>query len=150
MRKEDVPQQHGLNNGCKEVSYAVDESGQYILTQSTGWDVKTIALQQAWEEINEQLLAVLDSIKAGEKSPLAYHMVKNQMDPALLAQYSGVSRWQVKRHLKPRVFNKLSAAALSPYLNLFDLTIEQLKRVPDHPEVLLADLKTAEGSCCED
>jgi len=150
MKKEDVPQQNGLNNGCKEVSYAVDCHGQYTLTQSSGWDVKTIALQQAWEEIQEQSLAVLEEIKAGKKSPLAYHMVKNQMDSVLLAQYTGLSRWQVRRHLKPSVFNKLSASALSPYLELFDLTVEQLRTVPDQPEILLSDVKTTEVHCRED
>ena len=150
MRREDVPQQRGMNNGCREVNYAVDGRGQYTLTQSSGWEVKTIALQQAWAAIDEQLRDILGEINAGKMSPLAYHMTKNQMDPALLAQYSGVSRWQVRRHLKPRVFNKLSDAALSPYLDLFGLTIEQLRTVPEQPEILLAELKTTEARGCED
>jgi hypothetical protein len=66
-------------------------------------------------------------------------MIKNQMDPALLAKYSGISRWQVKRHLKPRIFNKLSESILAPYLELFNLTIDQLRAVPEQPEIMLAD-----------
>jgi len=139
MKKEDVPQQFGLNAGCQEVNYAVDRDGRYLLAQSAGWEAKTIALQQAWEAIVEQLHQVLAEIRAGEKSSLAYYMVKNQMDPALLSQYSGISRWRVKRHLKPRVFNKLDAVALAPYVELFGLNIEQLRRVPEQPDLPLVE-----------
>ena len=139
MRREDVPQHRGLNNGCKEVNYAVDAAGRYTLEQSVGWEAKTVALEQAWQAIDEQLSEVIAAINTGEKSSLAYHMVKNQMDPALLAQYSGISRWQVKRHLKPRIFNKLSESALAPYLELFDVTVEQLRTIPVQPDILPAD-----------
>lgn len=144
MKKEDVPQQPDLSDGCKVINYATDESGRYTLTQSAGWEVKDVALQQAWDAIDEQLKEIITVIKAGGKSPLAYHMIKNQMDPALLAQYSGIARWQVKRHLKPRVFNRLDTAALSPYLELFDLTIDQLRSVPEIPDNLRANLNKVE------
>ena len=147
MRKEDVPQQPDLSAGCHVINYATDDRGHYTLTQSIGWEVKDVALRQAWEAIDEQLRTVIAEISAGEKSPLAYYMVKNQMDPALLAQYSGISRWQVKRHLKPRVFRSLSAAALTPYLDLFDLTLDQLRAVPQQLDTLLADL-VKDGMLC--
>ncbi|WP_321366852.1 hypothetical protein [uncultured Desulfuromusa sp.] len=134
MKKEDVPQEFGLNAGCQEVNYAVDAEGRYTLEQSTGWEVKTIALQQAWDAIADQLRQVLVDIDAGKKSSLAYYMVKNQMDTALLAQYSGVSRWRVKRHLKPAIFNKLAADKLAPYAELFGVNVDQLRTVPNHPD----------------
>ena len=139
MKKEDVPQYSDLSAGCKAINYATDANGQYTLAQSAGWEVKDIALRQAWDAIDEQLREVLREINAGRKSPLAYHMIKNQMDPALLAKYSGISRWQVKRHLKPRIFNKLSESILAPYLELFNLTIDQLRAVPEQPEIMPAD-----------
>jgi len=141
MKQEDVPQQFGLNAGCREVNYAVDDAGRYTLASSAGWEVKTIALRQAWEAIVEQLQQVMVEISAGKKSALAYHMVKNQMDPALLSQYSGIARWRVKRHLKPTVFNKLDAVALRPYAELFGIDTEQLRRVPKQSDLLLEDLE---------
>ncbi len=135
MKKEDVPQQFGLGAGQKEVNYAVDSNGNYTLAQSCGWEAKTIALQQAWEAIVDQLHQVLAEIKGGKKSPLAYHMVKNQMDATLLAQYSGISRWRVKRHLQPKVFARLSDASLDPYAKLFDIEIGQLRSVPEQPDL---------------
>lgn len=144
MKKEDVPQQGGLTAGCREVNYAVDDEGSYTLEPSVGWEAKNIALRQAWELIVEQLGAELTEIKAGRRSALGYHMVKNQMDPALLAQYSGVARWRVKRHLKPAVFAKLDVATLSSYAELFGISVEQLQQVPETPDLSLAELDQSE------
>ena len=144
MKKEDVPQQFGLNAGCQEINYAVGNDGRYTLIQSAGWEVKTIALGQAWEAIADQLQQVIAEIQAGKKSSLAYYMVKNQMDPALLSQYSGVARWRVKRHLKPAIFNQLDAVALTPYVELFDITIDQLRIVPEISDLLLTDFDRTE------
>jgi len=138
MKQEDVPQQFGLNAGQKEVNYAVDSAGHYTLEQSAGWEVKTIALRQAWEAIVEQLQREITAFKAGRKSPLAYHMIKNQMDPALLSQYSGIARWRVKRHLKPAVFARLKETALVPYAELFGISVDQLCHVPEQPDLELA------------
>ena len=145
MKKEDVPQQGGLNAGCREVSYAVDGEGRYSLESSVGWEVKNIALRQAWESIAAQLREVIAEIKAGKQSALAYHMVKNLMDQALLYQYSGVARWRLKRHLKPAVFAKLDAAALTPYAELFGVSVEQLRMVPDEPTPPLAEFEQIEA-----
>ncbi len=146
MKKEDVPQQGGLNAGCREVNYATDSDGHYSLEQSDGWEAKNIALRQAWEVVIEQLRDALAEVKSGEKSALAYHMVKNQMDPALLAKYSGIARWRVKRHLKPTVFAKLDDAALDPYMQLFGMSADGLRSVPDSPDLSLAELDNREGA----
>lgn len=144
MKKEDVPQQGGLNAGCREVNYAVDNDGRYTLESSVGWEAKNVPLRQAWEAIDDQLRDVIVEIKAGKKSALAYHMVKNQMDPILLSQYSGVSRWRVKRHLKPAPFTKLDKTALAPYAELFGISVDTLCTVPDEPDLPLAELEQPE------
>ncbi len=146
MKKEDVPQQGGLNAGAREVSYAVDSNGRYILESTVGWEAKNIALSQAWEEIFGQLRDVIAAIKAGKKSPLAYYMVKSQMDPALLAQYCGIARWRVKRHLKPAVFAKLSDSDLTPYAELLGVSVERLRTVPDEPPLTELDHSEKENS----
>ncbi len=125
MLKKDVPQDIGIAEGMKEVVYAVDENGNYELVPSAGWAPKNIANDQAWEIISGQIEAVKKQIKAGELSPLAYHMVKNQMDESLLAQYVGLFKWKVKRHLKPEVFKKLKKPVLEKYAALFGLSVEQ-------------------------
>lgn len=146
MKKEDVPQQGGLNAGYREVNYAVDSDGRYTLESSAGWEVKNIALRQAWESIEIQLRDVIAEIKAGKQSALAYHMVKNQMDMTLLCQYSGIARWRVKRHLKPAGFAKLDAAALRAYAELFGVSVDQLHMVPDKPIPPLAEFDQLVGA----
>jgi len=133
MKREDVPQEGSMTAGCREINYAVDDTGQYQLETSLGWEAKSIVLSQAWEEIVDQLRDVIAEIKAGRTSPLAYHMVHRQMDAALLSQYSGVARWRVKRHVKPAVFRRLKDAALRPYAELFGISIDELRTAPDEP-----------------
>lgn len=145
VKKTDVPQEKGLLAGQREVNYAVDNDGNYTLHASVGWDAKTVALKQAWEEIEEQLQEVLETIKAGKKSPLAYHMINNQMDETLLAQYSGIARWRVKRHLKPSVFRKLGTVTLQTYSTLFGISVNELQRVPDNPMPHLQLLEQVES-----
>lgn len=145
MKQKDVPQHGGLNAGNREVNYAVDSDGNYTLTASVGWEAKNVALRQAWEAIIGQLRRELEQVKAGQRSPLSYHMVKNQMNPALLAQYSGIARWRVKRHLKPAVFDKLDDSVLTPYAELFGISVAELRKVPEQPDLSLSDLDSSQG-----
>jgi hypothetical protein len=114
-----------------EVCYAVDEDGQYVLTASAGWEAKNIANNQAWEVIKQEIAKALKGIHSGKLSPLAFHMAKNQMSTGLLAQYSGFSRWRVKRHLKPSVFKRLNSAVLKRYSDVFEITVKQLQQFPE-------------------
>lgn len=145
MKQKDVPQHGGLNAGNREVNYAVDNDGNYTLTSSVGWEAKNVALRQAWEAIIDQLQHELEQVKAGQRSPLGYHMAKNQMNPALLAQYTGIARWRVKRHLKPTVFDKLDDSALTPYAELFGISVAELRKVPEQPDLSLSDLDSSQG-----
>ena len=49
------------------------------------------------------------------------------MDLSIVASYTGFWKWQIKRHLKPSVFNKLSEAKLKKYADVFEITVEELK-----------------------
>jgi len=51
------------------------------------------------------------------------------MDYSTLAAYTGFWKWQIKRHLKPNVFNKLSQKKLQKYADVFEVTIENLKKM---------------------
>src|ERR1700712_356466 len=98
MKKEDVPQDLGaLGKITKEVCYATDASGKYTTQLSNGWDVKTTALDTAWQKVED-----------GQASPILFFMEKGLMDIQILAGYTGFWQWQVKRHLKPDVFSTLS------------------------------------------
>jgi hypothetical protein len=131
MRRKDVPQDQGLFGEWKEVSYAVDDDGRYILVPSAGWEPANIANHMAWESIEAEVDAVLAKVRSGALSPLAYHMARHQMDPGLLAGYAGLFRWQVRRHMKPEAFRRLSPALANRYAAIFRITTEEFMETPE-------------------
>ena len=110
--------------------YVSNENGDIELVLSSGWEPVNIVNDDFWESINEDIAGVLERVKKGELSPLAYHMNKYLMDAKVLAQYVGLPKWRVKQHLKPRVFNSLDDETLKRYASFFKITVEQLKGTP--------------------
>jgi hypothetical protein len=62
-----------------------------------------------------------------EASPLLFFMERALMDITILAGYTGLWKWQIKRHLKPSVFKKLSDKKLQRYADVFNVSIGDLK-----------------------
>lgn len=131
MKLNEVPQEKKTfkdgGNAPKKVLYAVKPDGTYTQSISDGWEPENLALAQAWEEIELQLQAVLQDVHNGVKSPVAYYMVRERMDIGILAAYIGKWQWQVKRHLKPGVFSKLSLQMLERYAAVFNISVGELK-----------------------
>ena len=57
-------------------------------------------------------------------------MEKGLMDIVLLAKYVKLSRWRVKRHLRPDIFFRLPLIILDRYAKLFGISVEDLQKVP--------------------
>lgn len=130
MKKQDIPQDpSALDKYSKEVCYALDESGKYVTALSSGWEVKADALDVAWQAIESRVAAAKESIKQGEASPLLYYMELKLMDIEIVAAYTGFWKWQVKRHLKPRVFKKLSTKKLQRYATIFEVSVEEFQSI---------------------
>ena len=135
MKKEEVPQDLGsLGKITKEVCYATDDKGNYVTELSKGWDIKTTALDAAWKDIEERILAAKEKVLKNEASPILYFMEKKLMDIGILAGYTGFWKWQIKRHLKPGVFNKLSNRILNKYSGVFNVTVQELKSMETHED----------------
>lgn len=129
MREDEVPQDQGIAEGLKEVTYAVDAAGCYKLVPSAGWEPKNISNYQAWEVVAAQVAEARQAVLIGRVSPLAFHMARNQMDTALLAQYMGLPRWRVWLHLRPWGFRRLSAAQLEGYAAMLRTSVAQLQDI---------------------
>lgn len=128
MKKEDIPQDPSSLAKCtKEVCYAVDNSGKYVTELSTGWEVKATALSVAWEDIEKRVAAAKQKVLNKEISPLLYFIELRLMDIGIVAGYTGFWKWQIKRHLKPSVFQKLSNIKLQQYAEVFNVSVEDLK-----------------------
>ncbi|RQO31593.1 hypothetical protein DBR32_06455 [Taibaiella sp. KBW10] len=130
MKANEVPQDKGNyknRDQSRKVVYATNEAGDYTTVNSEGWEVEHLATMQAWNEAAIELEEVLEEIRKGLLSPLAYFMKKNLMDIAILSRHVGKWQWQVKRHLKPKGFNNLSAAMLQKYADAFNISPEAIK-----------------------
>jgi len=129
MKKEEIPQDKGyFGHIAKEVKYAVDSEGKYITGQSTGWKVKEEANEVAWQAFESKINEAKQLVLNGEISPVYYWMEKRMMDLAIVAQYTGLWKCRVKRHFKPKVFEKLSDRRLQKYAEVFEVSIEELKK----------------------
>ena len=130
MNVNEVPQDPKNFKGAenmKKLMYATDKDGKYTGVVSSGWEAENTATKQAWDDADEALAATEAKVKAGELSPIAYYMEKSLMDIALMARYVGKWQWQVKRHFKPSVFEKLDEGLLQKYAAVFNITVAELR-----------------------
>jgi hypothetical protein len=135
MKKEEIPQDDGaLSKLTKEVVYAVDSSGNYSTELSTGWDVKTKALDAAWEDIEQRIENARQKVLNNEASPILYFIELRLMDIGIVAAYTGFWKWKVKQHLKPSVFKKLSEKKLRQYADAFNVSVAELKTMNVHED----------------
>lgn len=134
MRKEDVPQDKSNLESAnfRELCYAVDKDGNYITANSSGWEPKTVALDNAIAVIKERAAAAKEQVMSGVASPVVYYMEVCKMDLPTLAAYMNMWQWRVKRHFKPKVFKRLSKRIKRKYADVFDISIDQLKDVEKH------------------
>ena len=128
MKKNEVPQDDAnvLEGKFKPLKYATNEDGSYTHVHTVGWEPENLALEQAWDAIHENLELIAQEIASGDASPIKYFMEKCLMEPPMLAQYMGISRWRVKRHLKARGFARLSEEKLRQYASIFNIKLEEL------------------------
>jgi hypothetical protein len=131
MKESEVPQDESNLESAnfRELCYAVDENGNYTTANSTGWDPKTIALNNAIDDIKERIEKAKNKVLNNQASPIEYYMEVHKMDLPILASYVGLWQWRVKRHFKPSVFNKLTKKILSKYAEVFTISIEQLQDI---------------------
>jgi hypothetical protein len=131
MKKAEVPQDnaHALGGKTKAI-YATDETGNVKVTETSGWDIEEIVLDQALEELQRQTEDALTRVQNGETSPLEYYMYKQRMDLPMLAQATSQFQWRVRRHFKPNIFSRLSSKQLDLYAEVLDLSVEKLTELP--------------------
>lgn len=128
MKKEEIPQdKSALNNYTRDMLYVKNSDGKYTTALSEGWVVKKEALDNAWEDINERVKEAALAVMNGEKSPVLYFMELKLMDLQILSAYTGFWKFNIKRHMKPGVFARLSDEKLNKYAKAFDISLEELK-----------------------
>ncbi|MFT3937052.1 MAG: hypothetical protein QM726_25725 [Chitinophagaceae bacterium] len=133
MKKDEIPQDHShLENFTKEVCYAVDSTGNYTTALSSGWEVKSTALDIAWKDIEQRINNAKQKVLNKEASPLLFFMELRLMDPGIVSAYTGFWKWSIKQHMKPAVFEKLSEKKLQKYAEAFNVSVQELKTMEVH------------------
>lgn len=122
-----LPADQGITDGLKVISYVRNDSGKYEPTPDFLWQPVSVVNHQAWEEIAKKIAVSRDKVEAGRVSCLHYYMIANQMDPGLVAQYTGQPRWKVWLHLLPFVFNRVSADTLRKYAEMYKISPDDLR-----------------------
>lgn len=128
MNQENVPQdKENLNEGkLAKLYYATDKEGHYLKVNSIGWEPETVAMQQAWDVVNDDVQQALKKIFAGEASPLLYYIKKSIMTNAMVASYAGTFTFMVGLHTKPFFFKRLSRKMLEKYAYTFQISVDEL------------------------
>ncbi len=129
MKKEEVPQDgdNKLEGKFNWLNYAVNEKGEYTTENSIGWEPENVAMEQAWEQVNEKVSQAEKDVRAGVLSPVGYFMEKNMMELAVLARHMGKFSFQIKRHFNPNVFKRLPTRTLLKYAYVFRIDVETLQ-----------------------
>ena len=131
MKESEVPQDRDdAYQGYHKIRYARSECGEIKGYRSNGWQVEREVMDVAWGHLENRMMISLHKARAGQLSPLAYHMERALLEPRLLAQNVGLWTWQVKRHLRPKVFRRLRTAMLRRYAEYFEISVESLCSLP--------------------
>lgn len=131
MEKDHVPQdQENLNEGkLAKLYYATDEKGHYVKVNSIGWEPETVAMQQAWDVVNDEVEDARKRVLEGKASPVLYHIKKNIMTYAMVASYLSTFAFMVRLHCSPYFFRRLSRKTLEKYAYTFRITVEELTNI---------------------
>lgn len=128
MKIDQVPQdEKNLNEGkVAKLYYATDEQGRYSKVNSIGWEPETVAMEQAWEVVNDEVDQARKQVIEGKVSPILYYLKKNIMTVSMVASYVGTFSFIVKLHMRPYFFKKLSRKKLEKYAYTFRISVEEL------------------------
>lgn len=109
--------------------YRMDDQGNFSKKLEANWGAKEIVNNQTWEIVKERIADAKLKVINGELSPIAYYMQKCITDLKTLSLYTGFSKWAIKRHMKPKIFNKLSELKLKKYCDFFEISLEEMKDI---------------------
>lgn len=135
MNNSEVPQ-HNISTYAnnKKAMYATDDNGEYTIVASSGWNVEEEATRQALMELERLAADAYEQAAAGQVSPLYFHMYDRRMDLQTLAQSTGMFKWRIRHHFRPKVFGRLSEKMVTRYADTLGISVERLCTLPNRGE----------------
>jgi hypothetical protein len=131
MNVDQVPQdEKNLNEGkVAKLYYATDDTGHYKKVNSIGWEPETVAMEQAWEVVNDEVDEARQKVIEGKASPILYYIKKNIMTASMVAGYVGTLSLIVHLHTMPFFYRRLSKKTLEKYAYTFRIAVDELTDV---------------------
>lgn len=117
--------------GHRKLMYARGADGRMKTVTSRGWDVEELVTRQAVDEFDRLAAQAWREAESGIASPLRYHMYRARMDDSLLAQATGLWRWQVRRHLRLARVDQLRPSVQQRYARALGLSVSALQALPE-------------------
>lgn len=133
MKKpEETPPDAGeRNRQARKAFYDKDHDGRVTKHPDPRSAMEMLVTEQAVHEFERLARESLDQVQRGECSTLQYHMYRMRMDPATLAQATGLWRWRVKRHLRDQgCLNRLPARTLKRYADALATNTQMILHIP--------------------
>ncbi|HNW75329.1 MAG TPA: hypothetical protein PKJ28_00435 [Bacteroidales bacterium] len=120
----------------REVFYSFNKETGFTQKVDYQYSANQQIIRQGWDAAEDRLDAVRQEIAAGILSPIAYHMERCLMELSILASYMKLSKWRIRRHLKPSGYHKLTPELRSKYAAVFGISVNELDNIDpmDQPQ----------------
>jgi hypothetical protein len=120
----------------KDGTYAPMRTGSYIAKEY---------IDDFWEKRDNLESEYMGKIKSGEASPIAFHMIVEELTPSELASRVRIPVRKVKRHCDPVHFGEITLEELVRYCEVFNVPLINMLRqiVSNKTGVRIKDEKCA-------
>ena len=129
MKVNDVPQDGSdiKTYNSTRINYALDKDGKYVSTESSGWYVNVVVMNNLQDYFDEKAEDAKQRFFRNETSPLEYFMHHFGVDLQTLSKLIKIPKRKIKKHFKPEIFNKLDDNTLKIYADFFRIDIKTIK-----------------------
>lgn len=101
------------------------DNGEWNQRWEEKFDVSRVLLVEQMQKIE----AVRQQVLRGEVSPIAYYAQERLLDVKTLSFYTGISKRDIKKHMKPEHFAQLTKSNLQIYAEVFKISIEKFNEI---------------------
>lgn len=111
------------------VLFVEKEDGSYGAVQTGSYMVSNF-VDDFWDKRKKLEQDCLQRLQRGEMSPVAYFLTLREIAPADLAARVGIATAQVKKHMQPRLFQKMRIETAARYAEVFGIALAELFQTP--------------------
>lgn len=111
----------------KRVRYTSDDRGTVVEEYEEFTDYGVVVAGNVFDRYREREEKARELVRKKKSSPIEYFMYRTRIELELLVVLTGFTRREVKKHMKPRIFEKLNDAVLLRYAEVFETDIDTIK-----------------------